>query len=215
MKKLPALSLLAFVMLVPTGANAHTRCACGVTWVSGKCYGGTGFVDEFFGRGSCTRGGYVCRRCPSYGNDHDYRRHDPHVRDVERYEHRRERIYSYERRRDYHDRDERPGRYGRYERECQPLVTAKGAEANTETGAMSVAKRAWRAWVRSDYGERYQDLDYAKHAEYRCWRSSTNESALGKAGEFFAGAYRKRCQIWAVPCLGERQKLEGDKDDRE
>jgi hypothetical protein len=103
----------------------------------------------------------------------------------------------------------------RYERQCLHVVTAKGSEAQTENGALISAKRAWRAWVRSDYGERYQDLDHAKRGEYRCWRSSTNESALGRAGEFITGQYRKRCQVWAVPCLGERQKLEGDKDDRE
>jgi hypothetical protein len=95
------------------------------------------------------------------------------------------------------------------------MVTAKGTEAQTENGALISAKRAWRAWVRSDHGERYQDLDSAKNGEYRCWRSSTNESTLGKVGEFLTGQYRKRCQVWAVPCLGERHTLDGDKDDRE
>jgi hypothetical protein len=113
------------------------------------------------------------------------------------------------------------GRYeGKYadrffERQCLHMVTVKGTEAQTETGALITAKRAWRANVRSDFGERYQDLDNAKHGEYRCWRSSTNESVLGRASEWVTGQYRKRCQVWAVPCLGERQKLEGDKDDRE
>ncbi len=111
----------------------------------------------------------------------------------------------------YHDRRHD----GRYERQCLHIITAKGTEAQTENGALISAKRAWRAWVRSDFGERYQDLEHAKRGEYRCWRSSTNESALGRAGEFLTGQFRKRCQIWAVPCLGDRQKLEGDKDDRE
>ncbi len=39
------------------------------------------------------------------------------------------------------------------------MVTAKGTEAQTENGALISAKRAWRAWVRSDHGERYQDLE--------------------------------------------------------
>src|SRR5215813_10393768 len=94
-------------------------------------------------------------------------------------------------------------------------VTAEGTEAQTENGALVSAKRAWRAWVRSDHGERYQDLDAAKNGEYRCWRSSTNESTIGKVGEFLTGQYRKRCQVWATPCLGERHTLDGDKDDRE
>jgi hypothetical protein len=122
--------------------------------------------------------------------------------------------------RDYRDRDDydhrdRYGRHERYERQCLRLVTAKGTEAQTENGALISAKRAWRAWVRSDHGERYQDLDSAKNGEYRCWRSSTNESTIGKVGEFLTGQYRKRCQVWAVPCLGERHTLDGDKDDRE
>ena len=45
--------------------------------------------------------------------------------------------------------------------------------------------------------------------------NSTNESTIGKVGEFLTGQYRKRCQVWAVPCLGERHTLDGDKDDRE
>ena len=122
--------------------------------------------------------------------------------------------------RDYRDRGERDysergDRYGRYERQCLYMVTAKGSESQTENGALVSAKRAWRAWVRSDHGERYQELDSAKNGEYRCWRSSTNESIVGKATELVLGQYRKRCQIWAVPCLGERHTLDGDKDDRE
>jgi len=104
---------------------------------------------------------------------------------------------------------------GRYERQCLYMITNKGAEAQTENGALISAKRAWRANVRADYGERYQDLNQARRAEYRCWRSSTNESAIGRAGEWLTGQYRKRCQVWAVPCLGERQRLERDDDDKE
>lgn len=117
--------------------------------------------------------------------------------------------------RDDYDRRDRYGRNDRYERQCLHSVTTKGTEAQTENGALVSAKRAWRAWVRSDHGERYQDLDAAKNGEYRCWRSSTNESTIGKVGEFLTGQYRKRCQVWAVPCLGERHTLDGDKDDRE
>jgi hypothetical protein len=116
------------------------------------------------------------------------------------------------------DRDDKWGyrtHDGRYERQCLYLITTKGAEAQTENGALISAKRAWRASVRADFGERYQDLNNAKRGEYRCWRSSTNESALGRAGEWLTGQYRKRCQVWATPCLGERQTLEGDQDDKE
>jgi hypothetical protein len=142
--------------------------------------------------------------------DRDYRDRDRDYRDRDR--DYRDRDY---RERDYYDRRDRYGRHDRYERQCLHMVTAKGTEAQTENGALVSAKRAWRAWVRSDHGERYQDLDSAKNGEYRCWRSSTNESTIGKVGEFLTGQYRKRCQVWAVPCLGERHTLDGDKDDSE
>jgi hypothetical protein len=144
----------------------------------------------------------------------DYRDRDRDYRDRDRDYRDGDRDY---RDRDYYDRRDRDrySRYDRYERQCLYVVTTKGTEAQTENGALISAKRAWRAWVRSDHGERYQDLDAAKNGEYRCWRSSTNESTIGKVGEFLTGQYRKRCQVWAVPCLGERHTLDGDKDDRE
>ena len=159
---------------------------------------------------------YVVER-HEHGRDHswrdrDHRDRDYRDRDRDRDGDYRDRDY---RERDYYDRRDRYGRHDRYERQCLYLVTAKGTEAQTENGALVSAKRAWRAWVRSDHGERYQDLDAAKNGEYRCWRSSTNESTIGKVGEFLTGQYRKRCQVWAVPCLGERHTLDGDKDDRE
>jgi hypothetical protein len=147
-----------------------------------------------------------------YDRDRDWRdreRGDYRDRDY------RDRDYRDRGDRDYRDYSERRDRFGRYERQCLFMVTAKGTEAQTENGALIAAKRAWRAWVRSDHGERYQELDEAKNGEYRCWRSSTNESTLGKVGEFLTGQYRKRCQVWAVPCLGDRHTLDGDKDDRE
>ena len=161
---------------------------------------------------------YVVERrplAPPYAHEHAWRDRDHSWRERSWREGGRYR----DRDRDYRDRDydrrDRYGRHDRYERECLQPVTAKGTEAQTENGALVSAKRAWRAWVRSDHGERYQDLDAAKNGEYRCWRSSTNESTIGKVGEFLTGQYRKRCQVWAVPCLGERHTLDGDKDDRE
>ena len=161
---------------------------------------------------------YVVERrslAPPYVHEHAWRDRDHSGREHSWREGGRYR----DRDRDYRDRDydrrDRYGRHDRHERECLHPVTAKGTEAQTENGALVSAKRAWRAWVRSDHGERYQDLDAAKNGEYRCWRSSTNESTIGKVGEFLTGQYRKRCQVWAVPCLGERHTLDGDKDDRE
>jgi hypothetical protein len=152
------------------------------------------YADMYYGR-------------PSYGRDHWHRaRWDRDRWDRDRWD------------RDRWDRDDRWAyrtHDGRYERQCLYLITTKGAEAQTENGALISAKRAWRASVRADFGERYQDLNHAKRGEYRCWRSSTNESAVGRAGEWLTGQYRKRCQVWALPCLGERQTLEGDQDDKE
>src|SRR5262245_44511929 len=166
---------------------------------------------------------YALERRPSYAQEHSWRdrswreREDYRDRDWrDRRDYRdRDRDRDYRDRGDYRDYTDRRDRFGRYERQCLFMVTAKGTEAQTENGALISAKRAWRAWVRSDHGERYQDLDEAKNGEYRCWRSSTNESTIGKVGEFLTGQYRKRCQVWAVPCLGDRHTLDGDKDDRE
>jgi hypothetical protein len=156
---------------------------------------------------------YVVERRPLvHAHEHSWRERSWRDRGHHRDRDYRDRDY---RDRDYDDRRDRYGRHERYERQCLHLVTTKGTEAQTENGALISAKRAWRAWVRSDHGERYQDLDSAKNGEYRCWRSSTNESTIGKVGEFLTGQYRKRCQVWAVPCLGERHTLDGDKDDRE
>ena len=127
----------------------------------------------------------------------------------------RDRDWGRDRRGDRDDKWDYRSQDGRYERQCLSLITNKGAEAQTENGALISAKRAWRANVRADFGERYQDLNLAKRSEYRCWRSSTNESVVGRAGEWLTGQYRKRCQVWAVPCLGERQSLERDDDDKE
>jgi len=164
---------------------------------------------------------YVLERrpiVPSYtreSRDHSWRERSWRDRDHRDRDYRDRDYRDRDRDRDYYDRRDRYGRSDRYERQCLHMVTAKGTEAQTENGALVSAKRAWRAWVRSDHGERYQDLDAAKNGEYRCWRSSTNESTIGKVGEFLTGQYRKRCQVWAVPCLGERHTLDGDKDDRE
>ncbi|KAB2919698.1 MAG: hypothetical protein F9K29_05150 [Hyphomicrobiaceae bacterium] len=155
---------------------------------------------------------------PKYYHPRHYRSWQHYRHDYARYDNgwrRHDDWRRYDDGRRYYGRHQDWQHHSRYERQCLHVITAKGSEAQTENGALISAKRAWRAWVRSDFGERYQDLEFAKRGEYRCWRSSTNESALGRAGEFLTGQFRKRCQIWAVPCLGERQKLEGDKDDRE
>jgi hypothetical protein len=213
-----ALGLGGMILVGASDADAHKR--------REVCRGGNDSDwSALIGSGStCVRRHRHRPRYYDHGHHYDhhgrgrhytvehFRVRDPRAEDVERYGRSRGRVYDYE---------ERLHGYGRHERECQPLVTVKGAEAQTEDGALKVAKRAWRATVRADYGEVYQDLNEArdrfrqKGAEYRCWRSSTNETAIGKIGEFFPGAYRKRCQIWAVPCMGKRFKLESDQDDRE
>jgi len=150
----------------------------------------------------------------SRGRDRDWGRDRDRDRDWGR-DRDRDRDWGRDRRGDRDDKWAYRSHDGRYERQCLSLITNKGAEAQTENGALISAKRAWRANVRADFGERYQDLNLAKRSEYRCWRSSTNESVVGRAGEWLTGQYRKRCQVWAVPCLGERQSLERDDDDKE
>ena len=86
---------------------------------------------------------------------------------------------------------------------CYGIIAVVGYEAITEETALAEAQRQWAARVRFDYGERYTDLANAQDVNSVCTRSATNESVIGKVGEFLIGQYRKRCKIWARPCRVE------------
>lgn len=103
------------------------------------------------------------------------------------------RVYSYER------RDHR-GEPRRNELRCLATKEAKGPEAYTSEGALRVANRAWQSAVRSDHGERYMDVKNAGDYRWTCYRSSTNESVVGKSLEFLASRTLIRCTVWAKPC---------------
>jgi hypothetical protein len=190
------LALIAVAIMSVDTAAAHGRTIC---------RGGNDgdWFSLVTGARSCVRT-RARRHRPDYHYDHG--RHGY-------IHHRGPRVHGYYR---YDDEG-----YGRRERECHALVTVKGAEAMTQDGALKLVKRAWRATVRADHGEVYIDLNNAKDrfgdkgAEYRCWRSSTNETSIGKLGEYLPGAYRKRCQVWARPCMGARFKDKEDRDDND
>ena len=89
--------------------------------------------------------------------------------------------------------------------ECLARRSVTGTEHATENGALDAAKRAWASRVRWDFGERYTNLEHARHFTYTCNRSSTNETAMGRVAESVAGAFYTRCEVNATPCNAPRQ----------
>jgi len=82
------------------------------------------------------------------------------------------------------------------------VVRVVGTEHQTETAAKDAAIRQWQATARYDYGERYMDIDNARHMRWRCDRSGTNESVAGRVESAVTagGGYLRRCIVSAVPC---------------
>lgn len=82
------------------------------------------------------------------------------------------------------------------------VIEVVGLSALDEKAAENNAQRQWRVTVTHRFGEVYSDLANASRYSWRCVPVSTNETVLGKAGEFIAGeaAVRKRCGLQAVPC---------------
>jgi type IV secretory pathway component VirB8 len=83
------------------------------------------------------------------------------------------------------------------------VVRVVGVEHATEAAAKEAAIRQWQATVRYDYGERYLDIDNARHMRWRCDRSGTNETVAGRVESAVTGGagYLKRCIVSAVPCM--------------
>jgi hypothetical protein len=146
------------------------------------------------------------------------------VRREERHEERRDwREARREERRDLR-RDRRREREDDWERRDESLergefckdevVRVVGVEHVTEAGAKEAAIRQWQATVRYDFGERYLDIENARHMRWRCDRSGTNESIAGRVGEAVTGGagYLKRCIVMAVPCMTPLHK--NDKEEQ-
>lgn len=124
----------------------------------------------------------------------DWRREERRAERREEWrEGRREREDEWER------RDER---YERGEFCKNDVVRVVGTEHQTETAAKDAAIRQWQATSRYDYGERYMDIENARHMRWRCDRSGTNETVAGRVESAITGGagFLRRCIVSAVPC---------------
>jgi hypothetical protein len=86
----------------------------------------------------------------------------------------------------------------------------------SEKGAMDAAIRQWAASVRYDLGEKFMEIENARHYRWRCDRASTNESTVGKIAEGITGGaagWQRRCVVIARPCMQPVKR--GDKDSRD
>lgn len=84
---------------------------------------------------------------------------------------------------------------------CQPREAhATSVLADSEEGALKSARRHWGALVRSQVGEQWMDIAVAIQVRHKCYRASTNETALGKVLEAVGDNFQWRCEIKARAC---------------
>lgn len=105
---------------------------------------------------------------------------------------------------------EGPKVYGYTERgdrraECLSMIRAVGDERQSVEKAKDAAARAWMGNVRFHWGERYIEIDNARHVRFTCSRSSVNDTVLGKLQEN-VGVTHTRCQIEAAPCTARAER---------
>lgn len=74
---------------------------------------------------------------------------------------------------------------------CHPRRRVVGTEQKTKEKARYAADDAWMGTIRYDYGERFQDLNYAKDVRHNCDLSSKTP---------FLKSARFRCVVEATPC---------------
>jgi hypothetical protein len=84
-------------------------------------------------------------------------------------------------------------------RDCKEVLSDRGNEWVTESGAKSAAEKSWTQSVRFKYGELYSDLANAKDVKFECAKASI-------------GGALKRCEITARPCRTGPEKADKDKD---
>ncbi len=106
------------------------------------------------------------------------------------------RVYGYERR-----FDEDAGRH------CRDTRKAVGDQHLTMDGAKKAANDAWAGMIRFHLGEKFMDLNNARHLVYTCSRSSIKEqgASITTLGQVF-----NRCELEAQPCapLPEQERRE-------
>jgi hypothetical protein len=74
---------------------------------------------------------------------------------------------------------------------CHPRGRVIGTEQKTREKARYAADDAWMGAMRYDFGERFQDLNYAKDVRHNCDLSSKTP---------FLKSARFRCVVEATPC---------------
>lgn len=74
---------------------------------------------------------------------------------------------------------------------CHPRRRVVGTEQKTREKARFAADDAWMGAIRYDFGERFQDLNYAKDVRHNCDLSSKTP---------FLKSARFRCVVEATPC---------------
>ncbi len=89
------------------------------------------------------------------------------------------------------DEDRRSGRH------CREVRKAVGDQHLTTEGAKKAANEAWAATVRFHLGEKWIDLNNARHIVYTCSRSSIKEAG---ASVTTLGQALNRCELQAIPC---------------
>jgi hypothetical protein len=92
-----------------------------------------------------------------------------------------------------HDEDEDSDRH----RDCKEVLTDRGSQWITESGAKSAAEKSWTQSVRFKYGELYSDIANAKDVKLECSKAS------------IGGAF-KRCEVTARPCRAGAEKVKED-----
>jgi hypothetical protein len=162
------------------------------------------WVDRVVRYQHCVQDGYGCRgfdRPRQYYPRERYRAY----RDRPDREYRRERRrpdYEYSRRDDDH--------------RCKSkIVEAVGFEYANVDRALKSTQLVYAATVRMEFGELYQQIEYARDVRQVCTDASVNDTTIGKLGETMFGdaAVLKRCKIWARPCRPEIERASFSKDE--
>ena len=89
---------------------------------------------------------------------------------------------------------------------CREIRRVVGDQHLTVDGAKKAANDAWAGAVRFHLGEKFMDLNNARHITYTCSRSSIKEGGVTTLGQTFS-----RCEVEAQPCHPPRQQEANDK----
>ena len=80
---------------------------------------------------------------------------------------------------------------------------AVGDQHLTLDGAKKAANDSWAGTIRFHLGEKFMDLNNARHVNYTCSRSSIKEGGVTTLGQTFT-----RCEVEAQPCHPPREVSE-------